>query len=184
MWFFQRVMERPTLLCTIVKNAEPEGKVFVILAPLKALVTEHASDAKFGEYFNIVQISGDFTENKKKFGDPNIDGFIMTFEMFFQMFLVENYRDMICQRVGLVVFDELYLVCDKSRGHRIEAIHYLLDYFHPHCKRAMLSATVGNGKEFAEHFHCQPVIAEASERPVKLNKTFTRNPRFIPLKIA
>ncbi len=159
------------------EECRKSGKIFIVLAPLKALVTEHASDAKFGEYFNIVQISGDYQKNKSKFGDPQIDGFILTFEMFFQMLLVEKYRELIIQRVGLVVFDEAHLVCDKSRGHRLEAIHYLLDYFHPHCKKALLSATVGNGKEFSEHFGCVPVIAEASERPVKLNKSFHPQPK-------
>lgn len=141
------------------------GKKFAILEPLKALAQEQA-DLKFNTNFNVLCVSSDFKENKDELMNPSIDGFIFTFEMFFQQLV---NRNPFLDNCGLMVLDEAHLFGDDERGWRIELLLMGLEEFYPQMKILLLSATIGNYQQFADHLNCECLFSDIRPFPLKIN---------------
>ena len=93
----------------LAQQTRDSGKRFIVGVPLKALVEEHYTT--FSTYFShIVKISGDYRENREIINDPETDGYIMTYEMIYQMFLKEDMRDQLLENVNSLIIDEAHLM--------------------------------------------------------------------------
>ncbi|MHA1854538.1 MAG: DEAD/DEAH box helicase, partial [Promethearchaeota archaeon] len=141
---------------------------FIIIAPLKALVEEQKES--FGEFFNVLAVSGDYRQNKKIIFEPNYDGYCMTYEMLYQLLINPKQRTKLFPDISALIVDEAHLIGDRSRGPILESTIYLLEKFCPNIQILLLSATVGNPVKFAKHFNTELILADESERPVRLQK--------------
>jgi replicative superfamily II helicase len=157
---------KTSILIYAAEQCRKAGFKFAIIVPLKALAEELA--LKFGKFFCVLPISSDYKENKKIINHDQYEGFIFTYEMFFQY--VVN-RNPIIDHIKMLGIDEAHIMGDKSRGFRIEATIMLILKYYSKTKIVMTSATIGNPKEFANHFKLSCVAGTAAERPVPL-KTF------------
>lgn len=71
-------------------------------------------------------------------------------------------------QVGTVVIDEVHMLTDSERGHRLDGLIARLRYTVPDAQFIYLSATVGNPKDFAEKLDARLVIYE--HRPVPIDR--------------
>nr|WP_162306821.1 DEAD/DEAH box helicase [Candidatus Prometheoarchaeum syntrophicum] len=149
---------------------------FIIVAPLKALVEEQKKS--FGEYFDVLAVSGDYRQNKKIVFDPGYDGYCMTYEMVFQLIINPKQRTRLFPDISAVIIDEAHLIGDRSRGPILESTIYLLEKFCPHIQMLLLSATVGNPQKFATHFNTELILANENERPVRLQQEIWDHARY------
>ncbi len=147
--------------------AGKKGK-FIIVAPLKALVEEQKNS--FGEYFDVLAVSGDYRQNKKMIFEPEYDGYCMTYEMLYQLLINPKQRTKLFHDISALIIDEAHLMGDRSRGPILESTIYLLEKFCPNIQILLLSATVGNPIKFSKHFKTELILADESERPVRLQK--------------
>src|SRR3989441_2514817 len=145
-----------------------EGKRAWYTTPLKALT--NSKYAEFGEEFGperVGIITGDRKENSNA---PLIVG---TTEIFRNQ-LFDALRGGEEVRADLVVFDEAHYLADEDRGHVWEEAIILTP---PRIRMLLLSATIGNAKEFAQWIEevrgvrCG-VVARPGARPVPLRAAF------------
>ncbi len=155
--------------------AGKSGK-FSIIAPLKALVEEQKE--VLGKYFNVLAVSGDYRQNKKIIFEPEYDGFCMTYEMLYQLLIIPKQRTRLFPDISALIIDEAHLIGDRSRGPVLESTIYIIEKFCPNIQILLLSATVGNPKEFAKHFNTELIFADESERPVRLQKEIWDHARY------
>jgi replicative superfamily II helicase len=141
---------------------------FTIIAPLKALVEEQKETLR--EYFEVLAVSGDYRQNKKIIFEPGYDGYCMTYEMLYQLLISPKQRNKLFPSISALIIDEAHLIGDRSRGPILESTVYILEKFCPNIQILLLSATVGNPVEFADHFFTELIYADESERPVRLQK--------------
>lgn len=146
------------------EQARKHSETSFVIVPLKALATEHG-EQKWGKYFQVLIITSDYKDNKKLLHDNQIESVIMTFEMLFQ-YIIKH--DAIMMKTGLIVVDEAHLMGDESRGYRIELMLRFVQRNYPKIKLVLLSATVGNPKEFANYLKLDSVIGTPADRPVPL----------------
>ena len=71
-------------------------------------------------------------------------------------------------KVGTVVIDEVHMLTDSERGHRLDGLIARLRYTVPEAQFIYLSATVGKPKYFSEKLGAQLVIYE--HRPVPIDR--------------
>ena len=71
-------------------------------------------------------------------------------------------------KVGTVVIDEVHMLTDAERGHRLDGLIARLRYTVPEAQFIYLSATVGNPNEFAAKLNANLVIYE--HRPVPIDR--------------
>lgn len=146
--------------------------------PLKALT--NSKYAEFSEEFgpeNVGILTGDRKENSDA---PLIVG---TTEIFRNQ-LFDALRGGEEMSADLVVFDEAHYLADEERGHVWEEAIILTP---PRIRMLLLSATIGNGEEFASWIaevrgvHCS-VITRPGARPVPLRAAFLMpDKRLVPL---
>ncbi|MFA5730739.1 MAG: DEAD/DEAH box helicase [Acidithiobacillus sp.] len=151
-----------------VKN----NKTFTIVGPLKALA--HEQDDTFGQFFNTLILTGDYQQNKLKMKRSDVEGYTMTLEMLYQFAILPD-RHWFFQQLGGCIYDEAHMVGDKSRGWKIETAWYILKRLFPKIQMLKLSATIGNYKEFAEHFNDQLIYSP--DRAIPLETHVIPEPR-------
>ena len=154
------------------------GKRAWYTTPLKALT--NSKYAEFSEEFgpeNVGILTGDRKENSDA---PLIVG---TTEIFRNQ-LFDALRGGEEVSADLVVFDEAHYLADEERGHVWEEAIILTP---PRIRMLLLSATIGNGKEFASWIaevrgvRCG-VITRPGARPVPLRAAFLMpDKRLVPL---
>ena len=154
------------------------GKRAWYTTPLKALT--NSKYAEFGEEFGADGV-GILTGDRKENSDaPLIVGTTEIFRN--QLFdAMRGGKDM---RADLVVFDEAHYLADEDRGHVWEEAIILTP---PRIRMLLLSATIGNAREFAQWIEevrgvrCG-VVRRPGARPVPLRAAFLMpDKRLVPL---
>jgi helicase len=72
------------------------------------------------------------------------------------------------KKVGTVVIDEVHMLEDEERGHRLDGTIARLRAYAPDAQFIFLSATIGNPKEVAKHLGAK--LVEYEHRPVPLER--------------
>ena len=70
--------------------------------------------------------------------------------------------------IGTVIIDEIQMLEDKERGHRVDGLIARLKYTSPKSQFLYLSATIGHPKLLAEKLGCQ--LVRYDDRPVPLER--------------
>ena len=154
------------------------GKSAWYTTPLKALT--NSKYAEFVEEFGAERVGILTGDRKDNSGAPLIVG---TTEIFRNQ-LFDALRGGEEARVDLVVFDEAHYLADEDRGHVWEEAIILTP---PRIRMLLLSATIGNAREFAKWIEelrgirCG-VITRPGARPVPLRAAFLMpDRRLVPL---
>jgi helicase len=144
-------------------NAILKGKKAIYIAPMRALASEKYSEFKETYPYIPTTISiGDLDSN---------DLWLKEYKMLF--FSTEKFDSLMrhgvdwLQSVGCIVFDEVHMLGDISRGPTLELLMTKLSIM---CDAQViaLSATIGNPEEIANW--AQAELVESDYRPVKLTK--------------
>ena len=72
------------------------------------------------------------------------------------------------KKIGTVVIDEVHMLEDEERGHRLDGTIARLRSYAPDAQFIFLSATIGNPKEIAKHLKSR--LVEYEHRPVPLER--------------
>ncbi len=154
------------------------GKRAWYTTPLKALT--NSKYAEFGEEFGPARV-GILTGDRKE--NSNAPLIVGTTEIFRNQ-LFDSLRGGEEVSADLVVFDEAHYLADEERGHVWEEAIILTP---PRIRMLLLSATIGNAKEFASWIaevrgvRCS-VVTRPGTRPVPLRAAFLMpDKRLVPL---
>ncbi len=84
------------------------------------------------------------------------------------------------QNIATVVIDEVQMLEDPERGHRLDGLIARLKYLAPQAQFLYLSATIGSPKTLAKKLNCQ--LVRYDDRPVALERflLFTERKQKIP----
>ena len=84
------------------------------------------------------------------------------------------------QNIATVVIDEVQMLEDPERGHRLDGLVARLKYLAPQAQFLYLSATIGSPKTLAKKLNCQ--LVRYDDRPVALERflLFTERKQKIP----
>ncbi len=153
-----------TLIAEIAcMNAILKGRKAIYIAPMRALASEKFSEFKESyPYVSSVLSIGDLDSN---------DLWLKEFKMLF--FSTEKFDSLLRHgmdwlgSIGCIVFDEVHMLEDSSRGPTLELLITKLSMM---CDAQMvaLSATIGNAAELARWMNA--ALVESDYRPVKLEK--------------
>ena len=154
-----------------IKNyLEGRGRT-LFLVPLVALANQKYERfteryAKFAKTGLLTGVSRLNLPETRKVGDRNPQAPIIvgTYEG------VDNMirRGQRMQNIATVVIDEVQMLEDKERGHRLDGMIARLKYLAPQAQFLYLSATIGSPKVLAKKLNCTLVVY--SERPVGLER--------------
>ncbi|MCK9631737.1 MAG: DEAD/DEAH box helicase [Methanoregula sp.] len=143
----------------------------LFLVPLVALANQKYERfteryAKFAKTGLLTGVSRLNLPETRKVGDRNPQAPIIvgTYEG------VDNMirRGQRMQNIATVVIDEVQMLEDKERGHRLDGMIARLKYLAPQAQFLYLSATIGSPKVLAKKLNCTLVVY--SERPVGLER--------------
>ena len=153
-----------TLIAEIIclNNIIKNQKKAVYIAPMRALVMEKYNDFKKNyPYIKSAVSIGDLDTN---------DAWLSSFDIIFVS--TEKFDSLIrhninwTDQIGCIVFDEIHLIDDLTRGPTLEILITKLKQ--QNLQIIGLSATIGNDKELSEWISAQ--IFESNYRPTKLKK--------------
>ncbi len=148
------------------------GRKAVYIAPMRALVTEKYEDFKKAyPYIKSAMSIGDMDSN-----DPWLSKFELVFlstEKFDS--LIRHGIDWL-NEIGCIVFDEVHMIGDQSRGPTLELLITKLKST-VEAQIIALSATIGNSDEIAEWLDAKLVTSDY--RPVVLKKGVLNNDQII-----
>ena len=148
-----------------------DRKKAVYVAPMRALVSEKYEDFKKDYPFLRVAMSiGDLDAVDKWLSDYDIV-FASTEKL---DSLIRHGVDWL-DSIGCVIFDEIHMLDDPSRGPTLEILITKMRRMCPDAQLIALSATVGNAREIAEWLGAG--IVESDYRPVKLERGIVLNGR-------
>lgn len=140
-----------------------KGKALYVV-PLKALATEkHKQFTRDYPGMKVGVSTGDLDSADK--GLEKFDWIILTSEKLDS--LLRHHTPWL-RSVKTVVFDEIHLLNDHSRGPTVEVVISILRKQLPNLQLIGLSATIGNPKELAEWLDAK--LVEDSWRPTTLHK--------------
>ena len=158
-----------------------KGKKVIYTSPIKALSNEkfHNFTQKY-PHISVGLITGDIKTN------PDADCLIMTTEILLnKLYQIKSTTSTISSSVsfdmdiekelGCVVFDEVHMINDESRGHVWEQCIMLLP---SHIQMIGLSATLDNPEKFAFWLETKGDISKPIEKEVYLTK---KQVRAVPL---
>jgi superfamily II RNA helicase len=158
-----------------------KGKKVIYTSPIKALSNEkfHNFTQKY-PHISVGLITGDIKTN------PDADCLIMTTEILLnKLYQIKSTTPTISSSVsfdmdiekelGCVVFDEVHMINDESRGHVWEQCIMLLP---SHIQMIGLSATLDNPEKFAFWLETKGDISKPIEKEVYLTK---KQVRAVPL---
>ncbi|MCL2863117.1 MAG: DUF5814 domain-containing protein [Methanimicrococcus sp.] len=77
-------------------------------------------------------------------------------------------------KVGTVVIDEVHMLTDAERGHRLDGLIARMRYTAPDAQFIYLSATVGNPKYFADKLGAELVLYEHRPVPIERHLLFVQ----------
>lgn len=160
-----------------------QGKKVILTTPLKALSQEKSDEVNDKDFFlnkikpiNALIDTGDTSTERLKAGssyyDSNWDILITTNERLDVILRSPSLRLRILKDVKYIIFDEIHLLGNPSRGSTVEFIIMILNFLFPHIKIVGLSATLPNWKEFANWMNADPIIIPEDKRPVPLTDIF------------
>lgn len=155
-----------------------KGKKVIYCSPIKAL-----SNEKFFSFthkypdISIGLITGDIKTN------PNADVLIMTTEILLnKLYQIKSKNPIVTSSVsfdmdinnelGCVVFDEIHMINDESRGHVWEQSIMMLP---EHIQIVGLSATLDNPERFAQWLETKGIMNKPIEKEVYLTKKLKRS---------
>ncbi len=139
------------------------GKKAVYIAPMRALVSEKYSEFREAyPYIKTALSMGDLDSS-----DPWLNEYDMLFVSTEKFDSLMRHGISWMHKIGCVVFDEVHMIGDMSRGPVLELIITRIREV-TKSQIIALSATVGNAGEIAEWMGAHPVTS--SYRPVKLVK--------------
>ena len=151
-------------------RAVMEGKKAVFLLPYRALVNEKYDQFSlmyFGALnLRIIRCTGDYTDQTDIFVHGKYDIAFLTFEMFLNLAIANQY---LLNQIGLVVLDEAQFITDINRGINVEL---LLTYLLTAREKGIapqiiaLSAVIGGINDFDTWLGCKCLITY--ERPIPL----------------
>ncbi|MDV0447077.1 ATP-dependent RNA helicase DbpA [Methanosarcinaceae archaeon Ag5] len=84
-------------------------------------------------------------------------------------------------QVGTVVIDEVHMLTDSDRGHRLDGLIARLRYLFPETQFIYLSATVAGPEYFAEKLDSELVVYEHRPVPIERHLVFARDDEKIRL---
>ena len=146
-----------------VNSILSSGKRAIYIAPMRALASEKFTEFKETYPYISAAISiGDLDSN-----DPWLKEYSMLF------FSTEKFDSLLrhgidwVQSIGCIIFDEVHMLGDLSRGPTLELLITKLSTM---CDAQMiaLSATIGNAEEIAKWMKAS--LVRSDYRPVKLEK--------------
>jgi len=139
------------------------GRKAIYIAPMRALATEKYNEFKEAYPYISAAISiGDLDAN---------DLWLREYKMIF--FSTEKFDSLLrhgvdwLQSVGCIVFDEVHMLGDVSRGPTLELLMTKLSMMSD-AQMIALSATIGNPEEIAQWAKAE--LVQSEYRPVKLKK--------------
>ena len=144
-------------------------KKAIYVAPMRALVSEKYEEMKNAYPFLKVAISiGDL---------DSLDHWLSGYDIIFVSTekldsLIRHGIDWLDQ-IGVIVFDEVHMLDDPSRGPTLDVLITKLKVMCRHAQFIALSATIGNADELARWFNAK--LVESDYRPVKLEKGVAYN---------
>jgi len=154
-----------------------KGKKTIYTSPIKALSNEkfHNFTQKY-PHISVGLITGDIKTN------PDADVLIMTTEIFMnKLYQIKSTTPNLISSVsfemnietelGCVVFDEIHMINDESRGHVWEQCIMLLP---SHIQMIGLSATLDNPEKFALWLESKGDITKSVEKEVYLTRKLVR----------
>ncbi|MEM3199530.1 MAG: DEAD/DEAH box helicase [Candidatus Micrarchaeaceae archaeon] len=159
-----------TLIAEIacINSIISKGKKAVYIAPMRALATE-----KYNEF----SAAYPYIKGALSIGDlDSQDSWLASYSLIFAS--TEKFDSLIRHgidwlgTVGCVVFDEVHMINDISRGPTLELLITRLKEA-TSAQIIALSASIGNAKELAEWINAS--IVESDFRPVKLKKGIVYN---------
>ncbi len=155
----------------MVKTVLHDFKKAIYVAPMRALVSEKYEEIKNAYPFLKVAISiGDL---------DSLDPWLANYDIIFVSTekldsLIRHGVDWL-DKVGVIVFDEVHMLDDPSRGPTLDVLITKLRYLCKDAQFIALSATIGNAEELARWFYAK--LVESDYRPVKLEKGVAYNSR-------
>ncbi|MGC8628988.1 MAG: DEAD/DEAH box helicase [Candidatus Micrarchaeia archaeon] len=144
-------------------------KKAIYVAPMRALVSEKYEEMKKAYPFLKIAISiGDL---------DSLDPWLASYDIIFVSTekldsLIRHGVDWL-EQVGVIVFDEVHMLDDASRGPTLDILITKLKILCRHAQFIALSATIGNADELARWFNAK--LVESDYRPVKLEKGVAYN---------
>ncbi|MCL5433646.1 MAG: DEAD/DEAH box helicase [Candidatus Marsarchaeota archaeon] len=150
------------------------GKKAVYVAPMRALVMEKYNEFKNSyPYIRSVVSIGDFDSS-----DPMLKNYDLLFVSTEKFDSLIRHKIEWLDEIGCIVFDEIHMLNDASRGPTLEIlITKLKDNINTQI--IALSATIGNPEELAKWLNAELVISDY--RSVKLNKGIIYKNKFYML---
>jgi helicase len=140
-----------------------KGRKAIYIAPMRAIVAE-----KFGEFYS----SYPYIKSAISMGDlDSSDQWLSEYEMLFVS--TEKLDSLIrhgaswLNAVGCIIFDEIHMLSDMSRGPTLELLITKLMQVSD-AQIVALSATIGNDQELADWLGAK--LVKSDYRPVKLQK--------------
>ena len=151
-------------LAGIKSILEREGKM-VYVVPLRSLANEKFKEfkRKYEGMCRIAMSIGDIDSSDPYLQDYDL--IITTAEKFDSLI---RHHAMWLDQIATVVFDEIHLLNDVSRGPTVEILITILKQLLKNVQILALSATIGNPKELAEWLEAKLIID--NWRPVELEK--------------
>lgn len=153
------------------------NKKMVYLSPLVALANQKYRDFK-RDYEKLglsVAIKVGYnkikTENELYIPDKpinNADIIVATYEGLDYILRSGNYKYL--EELGTVVIDEIHMLENEERGHRLNGLINRLISIFPNAQLIGLSATIKNSNSLAESFSMK--LVEYDKRPVKIERHF------------
>ncbi len=146
-----------------VNSIISKGMKAVYIAPMRALVLEKFNE--FRETYPYIRSAvsiGDLDAN-----DKSLQGYEMVFVSTEKFDSLLRHGISWLDRIGCVVFDEIHMIDESSRGPTLEI---LITKLANTCKAQIiaLSATIGNANELAKWLKAK--LVQSDYRPVRLKK--------------
>ncbi|VVB76673.1 ATP-dependent DNA helicase Hel308 [uncultured archaeon] len=153
----------------MMKSVIHGRKKAIYIAPMRALVSEKYEDFKRDYPFLKVAMSiGDLDAL-----DHWLSGYDIVFASTEKMDSLIRHGLSWLDEIGCVVFDEIHMLDDASRGPTLEVLITKLRRVCSGAQIVALSATVGNAREIAEWLGAE--LVESDYRPVTLEKGVVLN---------
>ncbi|RAP47780.1 MAG: hypothetical protein BZ135_01505 [Methanosphaera sp. rholeuAM6] len=153
------------------------NKKMIYLSPLVALANQKYRDFKreYGELGlkivikvgqNRIKAEDELYILDKPISDANI--IVATYEGLDYILRSGKYKDL--KDLGIVVIDEIHMLENEERGHRLNGLINRLMTIFPETQIIGLSATIGNAESLAKEFNMK--LVEYDKRPVKIERHF------------
>lgn len=140
----------------------------IYTVPIRALANEKLEEMPDDyPHLRILRDTGQDLEARKDFDYVNQDVIITTNERLLSI-MNNAVQEQVFENVEYIVFDEIHMIDDISRGATLEWIIMRLKRFHPHIMIIGLSATLPNYKPFADWLGADYTWIPDSERPIPL----------------